>query len=47
MNILTILSAIVIFLIIIWLLVAILLFARKKMIPEGTVKININGKKEI
>ncbi len=44
---LTIISAIIIFLIIIWLLVGILLFARKKMIPEGSVKININGKKEI
>ena len=47
MNILTIISAVVIFLIIIWLLVGLLLFARKKMIPEGTVKIGINGKKEI
>ena len=47
MNILTIISAIIIFLAIIWLLVGILLFARKKMIPEGSVKININGKKEI
>ena len=43
----TLIAAIVIFLVIIWLLVGILLFARKRMIPEGTVKININGKKEI
>ena len=47
MYILTIIAAIVIFLIIIWLLVGLLLFARKKMIPEGKVKIGINGKKEI
>ena len=47
MNLLTIIAAIVIFLIIIWLLVGLLLFARKKMIPEGKVKIGINGKKEI
>ena len=44
---LTIISATVIFLVIIWLLVGLLLFARKKMIPEGKVKIGINGKKEI
>ena len=44
---LTIIAAIVIFLVIIWLLVGLLLFARKKMIPEGKVKIGINGKKEI
>ena len=44
---LTIIAAIVIFLVIIWLLVGLLLFARKKMIPEGKVKIGINGKREI
>ena len=43
----TLIAAVVIFLVIIWLLVDILLFARKKMIPEGSVKIKINGKKEI
>lgn len=43
----TTLSAIVTFLLIIWLLVAILLFARKKLVPEGKVKISINGEKEI
>ena len=47
MNVLTIIAAVVIFLVIIWLLVGLLLFARKKMIPEGKVKIGINGKKEI
>ena len=47
MNTITIIAAIIVFLIIIWLLVGILLFARKKMIPEGKVKIGINGKKEI
>lgn len=43
----TIIAAIGIFLVIIWILVAILLFARKKMVPEGKVKITINGEKEI
>lgn len=47
MGLWTTLSAIVTFLLIIWLLVAILLFARKKLIPEGKVKISINGEKEI
>lgn len=43
----TIIIAIIIFLTVIWLLVAILLFARKKLIPEGSVNIRINGEKEI
>ena len=47
MSILTIIAAIIVFLVVIWLLVGVLLFARKKMIPEGKVKIDINGKREI
>lgn len=47
MNSITIITAAVIFLVIIWLLVAILLYARKKMVPEGKVKITINQEKEI
>ncbi len=47
MRVLTLVAAIIVFLVIIWLLVGILLFARKRMIPEGSVKIRINGKKEI
>lgn len=47
MGLWTTISAIVIFLLIIWLLVAILLFARTKLIPEGKVKISINREKEI
>ncbi|MDD4847224.1 MAG: NADH:ubiquinone reductase (Na(+)-transporting) subunit F [Bacteroidales bacterium] len=43
----TIFAAIVIFLIVIWLLVTVLLFARKKLVPEGKVKIKINGEKEL
>lgn len=39
--------AILIFLTIIWILVAILLFARKKMIPDGKVEIIINDEKKI
>ena len=44
---LTIVAAIVIFLTVIWILVAILLYARKKLVPSGKVKITINGEKEI
>lgn len=44
---LTAIVAIVIFLAVIWILVAILLYARKKLIPSGKVKITINGEKEI
>lgn len=47
MDILTIIIAVSIFLIIIWLLVAVLLLARQKLVPEGKVKITINGEKEI
>ena len=44
---LTIVAAIVIFLFVIWILVAILLYARKKLVPSGKVKITINGEKEV
>ena len=44
---LTIVAAIVIFLLVIWILVAILLYARQKLVPSGKVKIVINGEKEI
>ena len=44
---LTVVAAIVIFLLVIWILVAILLYARKKLVPSGKVKITINGEKEI
>lgn len=43
----TTLAAIIIFLAIIWMLVALLLYVRKKLVPEGKVKITINGEKEI
>ena len=43
----TTIAAILIFLLIIWILVALLLFARRKLVPEGKVKININGEREI
>lgn len=39
--------SIVVFLIIILLLVTILFVARKKLVPSGNVKININGKKDV
>ena len=44
---LTVVAAIVIFLTVIWILVAILLYARKKLVPSGKVKITINGEKEV
>ncbi len=47
MEIWTTIAAVIIFMLIIWGLVAVLLFARKKLIPEGKVKISINGEKEI
>ena len=47
MNVLITITAISIFLIVIWLIVAILLIARKKLVPEGNVKITINGEKEV
>lgn len=43
----TTIAAILIFLTIIWLVVALLLFVRRKLVPEGKVKITINGEKEI
>ena len=43
----TTLAAIIIFLAIIWMLVALLLYVRKRLVPEGKVKITINGEKEI
>lgn len=47
MNIVTIIIAVLVFLLIVWALVAVLLFARKKLVPEGKVKIKINGEKVI
>ena len=41
------LTSIVIFLVVTLLLVSILLFARKKLMPQGKVKININSEEEI
>ena len=41
------LTSIVIFLVVTLLLVSILLFARKKLMPQGKVKININNEEEI
>ncbi|MDL2312915.1 NADH:ubiquinone reductase (Na(+)-transporting) subunit F [Bacteroidales bacterium OttesenSCG-928-B11] len=47
MKLLTIFLAILIFLIIIWLLVAVLLITRKKLVPEGEVGIRINEEREL
>ena len=47
MSNLTILAAVVIFLILTLLLVAILLFAKAKLIPSGELKIRINGEREV
>ena len=43
----TIISSIAIFLVVIMALVSILLLAKAKLLPSGTVKITINGEKEI
>ncbi|MBO4646278.1 MAG: NADH:ubiquinone reductase (Na(+)-transporting) subunit F [Bacteroidales bacterium] len=43
----TILVAAAVFLTVIWLLVFVLLFARKKLVPEGKVTITINGEKQV
>lgn len=45
MNLLTVLLAVIVFLVVIWLLIAVLLFARKKLVPDKKVKIQINQKK--
>ena len=39
--------SVLVFLVIVLLLVSILLYARKKLVPSGDVKININNKKDI
>ncbi|MEE1189927.1 MAG: 2Fe-2S iron-sulfur cluster-binding protein, partial [Bacteroidales bacterium] len=39
--------SVLVFLLIVLLLVSILLYARKKLVPQGDVKININSKKDI
>ena len=46
-NIITALCAVIIFLILLWVLVAILLTVRKKLVPDGKVTIRINGEREI
>ena len=43
----TMLIALGIALVVIWILVAMLLFARRKLVPAGKVKIRINGEKEV
>ena len=43
----TIVSSIAIFLLVIFALVGVLLFAKSKLMPSGKVKITINGEKEI
>ena len=43
----TMLIALGIALVVIWILVAVLLFARRKLVPGGKVKIRINGEKEV
>lgn len=47
MGVKTIFAALVIALVVIWILVAVLLMARRKLVPLGKVKITINGEKEI
>ncbi len=40
-------SSIVVFLVVILVLVMVLLYAKKKLTPQGDVKITINGEKEV
>jgi Na+-transporting NADH:ubiquinone oxidoreductase subunit F len=47
MHYITITTAVIIFLIVIWLLITVLLFARKKLVPEGKVKLIINQEHEL
>jgi Na+-transporting NADH:ubiquinone oxidoreductase subunit F len=47
MSYIVIISAVAIFLIVIWLLVTVLLFVRKKLVPEGNVKLIINHEREV
>jgi len=47
MNYIVIIGAVAVFLIVIWILVIILLFARKKLVPEGSVKLTINQERTI
>ena len=42
-NVLAVAVSVIVFLLVTMLLVSLLLFAKAKLIPEGTVKINING----
>ena len=43
----TIVLALAVALVVIWILVAVLLFARRKLVPGGKVKIRINGEREV
>jgi Na+-transporting NADH:ubiquinone oxidoreductase subunit F len=43
----TIISAIAVFLVIVLLLVSLLLFAKNKLSPSGTIKILVNGEKTL
>lgn len=45
MNLLTVIIAILVFLAVIWILVAVLLYARKKLVPEKKVKVHVNKEK--
>lgn len=47
MVLITTLTALIIFLVVIIILVAVLLFARKRLVPEGKVRITINEEREI
>ncbi len=46
-TLLVVLTSVIVFLVVILLLVIILLYARKKLTPQGEVKITINGEKEV
>ncbi|MBO5864023.1 MAG: NADH:ubiquinone reductase (Na(+)-transporting) subunit F, partial [Paludibacteraceae bacterium] len=46
-NVLAVAVSVIVFLLVTMLLVSLLLFAKAKLVPEGTVKININGDNEL
>lgn len=47
MSAMTVISALAVALLVIWFLVAVLLFARRRLVPQGKVRIRINGEKEV
>ncbi|MDR1757948.1 MAG: NADH:ubiquinone reductase (Na(+)-transporting) subunit F [Bacteroidales bacterium] len=45
MNYVTVFIAVVVFVLVIWLLVSVLLYARRRLVPDGTVQLTVNGER--